>query len=393
MSDPASFRGQPLLVLAGVLCAWFGLRVALWQSSASGLDPSEIRLAEVSSSGLAGTAQGLARRPFRGPDPRRPPAPRAVAGRSTWFADSPPFRIPALPRISVSSVGHSVTDMGLVAMELAPRPAQAAVGHSLLLAAGLSQMELLPALITRPHAAARSAGVPAAAPLPAGVAPTGRRLVGSRLSADAWIMVRQDTISGVVSGRPSYGRSQAGGVLRFRLAPSGSRGLHAYVRASSALQGALERDIVAGLSARPIRQLPLRAAAEARVSQTQDGTELRPAVIVVTEIPPLRLPHDFRAEAYLQGGYVGGRFATPFADGQGRLERPVARIADTEISAGAGVWGGAQEGAARLDVGPTAAVAFRLGAARGRVAADYRFRLAGDAEPDSGPALTLSAGF
>ena len=40
------------------------------------------------------------------------------------------------------------------------------------------------------------------------------------------------------------------------------------------------------------------------------------------------------------------------------------------------------------DVGPTAAVTFRLGDARGRVAADYRFRVAGDAEPSSGPALT-----
>ena len=36
---------------------------------------------------------------------------------------------------------------------------------------------------------------------------------------------------------------------------------------------------------------------------------------------------------------------------------------------------------------------FRVGEARGRLAADYRFRVAGDAEPRSGPALTVSAGF
>jgi hypothetical protein len=165
------------------------------------------------------------------------------------------------------------------------------------------------------------------------------------------------------------------------------------LRVSSALQGALERDLVAGLSGRPLPRLPLRFAVEARISETETGTELRPAVVAVTEFPPLGLPRGIRGEAYLQGGYVAGRFATPFVDGQGRLERQVARIGATEIAAGAGMWGGAQKGAARLDVGPTAAIAFRLGAGRGRVAADYRFRLAGDAEPRSGPAVTLSAGF
>ena len=91
--------------------------------------------------------------------------------------------------------------------------------------------------------------------------------------------------------------------------------------------------------------------------------------------------------------YVGGSFATAFVDGQGRVERPLGRFGEAEVSAGAGAWGGAQKGAARLDIGPTAAVTFRLGEARGRLAADYRFRLAGNAEPRSGPALTVSAGF
>ena len=49
--------------------------------------------------------------------------------------------------------------------------------------------------------------------------------------------------------------------------------------------------------------------------------------------------------------------------------------------------------AARLDVGPSAMVSFRLGEAQSRVAVDYRLRVAGDAAPASGPALTFSAGF
>lgn len=56
--------------------------------------------------------------------------------------------------------------------------------------------------------------------------------------------------------------------------------------------------------------------------------------------------------------------------------------------------GGAQKGAARLDVGPAASAAVGLGESGGaRLAVDWRFRVAGSAAPKSGPALTLSAGF
>src|SRR5690606_42126777 len=105
------------------------------------------------------------------------------------------------------------------------------------------------------------------------------------------------------------------------------------------------------------------------------------------------LPHVPRAVDYLQSGYVAGNHATAFVDGQMRVERQVASLGKPDLSAGGGVWGGAQREAARVDVGPTAAVTFPLAKGRGRVSADYRFRVAGDAAPSSGPALTLSAGF
>jgi hypothetical protein len=176
-----------------------------------------------------------------------------------------------------------------------------AVGHNLLLAAGLSQMELPSPLAAYLHGPVRSAaGVPAAAPFVIALPLPHRSLPVRALAADAWLMMRQDTTSSVVSGRPSYGRSQAGGVVRYRLAASSPHAPQAHLRASSALEGALENDLVAGLSARPIRGVPLRLAAEARISQTGAGTGLRPAVIAVTEFPPLDLPLGFQAEAYVQ---------------------------------------------------------------------------------------------
>ncbi|MGC1269314.1 MAG: hypothetical protein WA842_01820, partial [Croceibacterium sp.] len=100
-----------------------------------------------------------------------------------------------------------------------------------------------------------------------------------------------------------------------------------------------------------------------------------------------------RAEGYVQAGYVGGDYATGFVDGQARVDRPLLALRGAELSAGGAVWDGAQKGAARLDIGPSATLAFRIGETRSRLAVDYRFRVAGDAQPASGPALTLSAGF
>jgi hypothetical protein len=271
------------------------------------------------------------------------------------------------------------------------RSTQVVIGHNLLLAAGLAQMEL-PAFLAAYLRDASPPGVPAAAPAPAVVLPPAAGS-SSRWTADSWLMLRPGPADAFVPGRPSYGRSQAGGVVRYSLAPASGHRPQAYLRASSALSGPREREVAAGFSARPLAALPLRLAAEARVSDTAGGTELRPAAYAVTELPPMRLPLEARGEIYAQAGYVGGRYATAFVDGQARVERRLTHWGETELSAGAGVWGGAQKGSARLDIGPTAAVSFRLGETRGRVAADYRFRVAGDAQPASGPALTVSAGF
>ena len=382
MKAAAAFRGQPLIVLAALLGAWFALRVALWQPLVDGaiLAVPNLVAFPLPAEPLAAVSGHPVELPAAG-----------LTQDASRFASPAPWRVRPVASRPPASLATSPS-LGREADR--PSAVRLAVGHTLLLAAGLSQMEL-PALLAAylQGPPPPQPGVPAAPPSPAGLPQHAPPYSGSRWSGDAWLMLRQDTTSAVASGRPSYGRSQAGAVVRYRLAAASAYAPQAYLRANSAVGGPLERDLAAGLSARPLPRVPVRVALEARVSETAQGTELRPAAIAVTELPPVDLPQGLHGEAYLQGGYVGGRFATAFVDGQGRVERTVARFGETEISAGAGAWGGAQKGAARLDVGPTAAVSFRLGDGRGRVAADYRFRVAGDAEPRSGPALTLSAGF
>ena len=69
------------------------------------------------------------------------------------------------------------------------------------------------------------------------------------------------------------------------------------------------------------------------------------------------------------------------------------RAGKAQLRLGAGAWGGAQDGAKRLDLGPSASFDLPVGRVNTRLSADYRFRVAGDAAPGSGAAVTFSAGF
>ncbi|MEL7219069.1 MAG: hypothetical protein AAGK01_11650, partial [Pseudomonadota bacterium] len=119
---------------------------------------------------------------------------------------------------------------------------------------------------------------------------------------------------------------------------------------------------------------------------------------LATEIPPQKLPFDFSLEAYGAGGYVAGNASTYFLDGQAAVTRELARISQPglgsgTVSLGAAVWGGAQDGAQRVDIGPTLRFDVNIGEVPARVSVDYREKIAGDAEPDSGVAATVSTRF
>jgi hypothetical protein len=216
----------------------------------------------------------------------------------------------------------------------------------------------------------------------------------ARLSGDSWLLWRDGSATAGTPGGPTYGRSQAGAVLRYRLLARHPHLPEVYARATRTLEGYRQTEVAAGLSFRPLARVPLTVAGEARVTQTASGRELRPAAYAVAQIPPVALPLGLAGEAYLQGGYVGGRFATPFIDGQARVDGKLAQVGnDDGLRLGLAAWGGAQEGAARLDVGPSGSLAFKIRDARARIAVDYRMRVAGGAAPASGPAVTFSAGF
>jgi hypothetical protein len=279
----------------------------------------------------------------------------------------------------------------------APSGAQepmAAAGHQLMWMAALARVAVPPevsALIGGQTAPAAPAPVPLSPGLAASASGT-----PNRWSADAWMLARRQSPMSLASSRPLYGGSQAGAVLRYQLAPSSGHRPIAYLRGSTAMGAIRESEVALGLGARPIPSLPLVVAGEARAFRAMGETTFRPAALAYTELPVQQLPMGLQAEAYFQGGYVGGKYATPFVDGQLRIDRPVLsldRLGIGELRLGGGIWAGAQKGAKRLDTGPGATASLKLLGKPARVSMDYRFRVAGDADPGSGPALTVAAGF
>lgn len=395
-----AMRGQPLLVLVLVLVGWSALRATTWTPpvpltgeadviAASAVPSSSVQAPTYSLTGALTVGEAE-------PERRAEDLPAAFADPSDWQpAPLPPMLEQPLP--APQTVQQRAKPDAPAERRVPPRRA---AGHALLQAAGYARLQVPPQLAAyftqaslpapasraeRPAQASARLAEPARAPQQA------RRT--SRWSGDGWLLWRDDTTTAITSGRPSYGRSQMGAVVRYELAPGAGQRPHAYLRGSGALQGARENSAAAGLSLRPLAGLPLRLAGELRLNQRASGTEVAPAGYAVSELPPQQLPGSVVAEAYVQAGYVGGNVSTAFVDGQARVDRSLAASDDFDLRAGGAVWGGAQDDGARLDVGPSASLGFRLGSARGRLAADYRVRVAGNAEPASGPALTLSAGF
>lgn len=388
LPQPSSRRGQPLFALGFLMLAWIGVRTAVLASDSA---PSEEAPASAAANAAPPASRPVNATPAQ-PDQSRAPERQAVPAeprpqvqvRLAEPQDAPVVVAP-LPEVAPSTAAEPAA---------LPVPPRIAAGHQLLMMAGLSELPMpVEALAATPPPVSLRAPVPF---LPAA------RKEAIRWSADGWMLWRPGGngynlpgagLPGANLPSGAYGASQAGMVMRYRLAPSSPLRPALYLRASTGFHYPRGEELAAGIALRPVPRIPLAAMAEARVTRTPTGNIVRPALAVVSELPPVALPFAFRGEVYGQAGWVGGKDHTPFIDGQARIERPLAHVGKVELRVGAGAWGGAQRGTGRLDVGPTATLDVPLGPVGSRLSADYRFRLVGNAAPGSGPAVTLSAGF
>lgn len=226
------------------------------------------------------------------------------------------------------------------------------------------------------------------APPPADTSVPGAMAVDSpgRFSGYAWAYGRDGGGSSLAGGG-QLGGSQAGIRIDYAL----NRNLALTARFSSALEMA-DREAAFGVNWRPNPAWPLHFTVERRVRLGGGGRNAF-AAFAAGGVGPVELPADFRLEAYAQGGIVGARRRDLFADGSATVLKTLAEWGDTRFDVGGGVWGAAQPGTARLDVGPRAKLRVPMGKAHAGLALDWRQRIAGNAAPASGPAVTLDTSF
>lgn len=221
-----------------------------------------------------------------------------------------------------------------------------------------------------------------------------------RWSIYAWSLVRKQSGGQALAPVGQYGGSQAGLVIRY---PLGAKSVAPvlYARATAALADASDRTLAIGLSARPLAGVPLDIAVERRFGLTPGLRDRYVAMAVVGTGAELARS-GLRIDAYAQAGVVGLNDRLGFFDLQMLATRPLVAHDQAALSVGGGVWsGGQQERTAgsgkawlhRVDIGPRTAISLPVKDGQLILALDWRQRVDGRAQPSSGAALTLSAGF
>jgi len=207
-----------------------------------------------------------------------------------------------------------------------------------------------------------------------------------RLQLTAWALLRSQQMgvagSQSLASAGSLGASQAGARLTYNF----TRQLAASVRSTSTV-GRRGGEVAAGVRVQPVARIPLWVTAERRQRIGRyGGGRSAFALFFEAGVYERPLPWRFSLDSYLEAGVVGVRRRDRFIDGSLAVTRPVYK----QFSAGFGVWGGAQPGLYRVDAGPRVTMRVRKNL---RVHADWRQRLAGNAAPGSGPAITLAGDF
>lgn len=331
-------KGAPLRFLATALVLWTGARAAILLPDWAG-EMVEVQAAEAA-------AMPVAAVPAPAQMARATEAPIAMASRTA------PPEMPAWTSDPPAEIGQTASpQIRRLAFHLAPK----------------MRVPIQPAARQAP-----AFGLPA---------PPQDRSGPQRWSASAWLLVREKGDPALAPGG-TLGGSQAGARLTYAL----GGGVALSGRLYLPLRQTAGTELAAGIDWRPVAGFPVSLLAERRQRLGRDGREAF-AVTAYGGGSHELTPH-VRLDIYAQAGIVGLKSRDLFADGALRLARRIG-----PIDVGAGAWGAAQPGAARLDAGPSLSWRLPVPRANLRLQADWRFRIAGDAAPGSGPALTLAADF
>jgi hypothetical protein len=301
-----------------------------------------------------------------------------------------PAMLPPVPPISASTLPMAA--MGSRAAVLAPSPTNAGGWSTstaeLMLSSTLSfvQPRMGGSLIDRVNeivtgSEGRAEGM-AAAPIAPRMDATGR------WSGTAWLLWRPETGGSVVQA-PLLGGSQGGARIDYRLIGGRAGQLSLYGRASRAFTGPSSEEGALGLALRPAG-FPVSLLAERR-QRIGVGGRNGFALLAAGGVGPRDVARRVEVEGYAQAGIVGLPGSDGFADGKASLGYRL--TPQGKVTLGGSISGSVQPGASRLDVGPELRLRLPMGQSALRLSTEWRTRIAGDARPASGPAVTLVTDF
>ncbi len=219
-----------------------------------------------------------------------------------------------------------------------------------------------------------------------------RALLDQRWSGSAYALLGRGKGDIGLAGAPQLGGSQLGARLGWRIDPLARRPVDVVARVAAPVGRAAQPGTQAaiGVEWSPVPGLAIAAeraiaanggARNAWIARISGGTNGR------------KLGGGMELDSYAQAGVIGARRRDPFIDAIARISRPVPFAPQGRVKPGVGLWAAAQPGAQRLDVGPSLGAEIRVGDMVVSADLDWRWRVAGNARPDSGPAVTIRTGF
>ncbi|WP_265528346.1 hypothetical protein [Sphingomicrobium marinum] len=240
------------------------------------------------------------------------------------------------------------------------------------LSAGGRPISIVATALPPPRPAPVSPGAPAVAPPPF-----------DRWQLSGWGLFRDDAPGQSLAAAGALGGSQAGARLLYRVDQNFAVSARASAPANRDIDGG---EVALGVRFTPFTGIPLSLTAERRQGIGDSGGRNDFALFAEAGVWDRSIAADVKANAYIQGGAVGIEERNLFVDGALTLTRPL--IAN--VDGGLGIWGGAQPGLSRLDVGPRLSMPLYGGV---KLHLDWRQQVAGNADPGSGPVVSLGADF
>jgi hypothetical protein len=355
-------RAAPMRFLIGVTALWtLGRGVALfgWQPPEIALSaPGHARRSVGSPPLLSAMGRPSPMAPFAA-EPAGTFATVALIRTPTLLARSPeaPWQSSAEPLRGSAQESYQATQLMMLAAYMAPTA----------------------------HVYRRATGIAEAATTAKPETASDRRLSGS-----AWVFARGGGRASSLSPGGQIGGGQAGARILYRVDPAGH--LSVSGRISAAIGGMRQTEAAAGLDWQPVKSVPIHLMAERRIAIDRGGRNAW-TLGAAGGVYDIAVAPGWRLDAYGEAGVVGAHRRDLYADGAARIARAIGIGHGASLAVGAGIWGAAQPGAARLDVGPSVVLRLPVEQRTVAVALDWRERMAGDAKPGSGVALTVATDF